>query len=993
MADRARKLNVVFALTSIAMLVAFTIMIWADYDREWKKYQKAFNKLEVKVTEAQAKQAKDKVPSAQQQALQAEMDRAKQEEAQRRAQIKKAQAERDKLEGEWYAVDQDYRFTKAEIDVKRYEYEEAAHKNKGNKDKKFADLRDYEKRWDDLRLKLEDVNARKDAKDKEIAQLEATRLDAEKKSKELFVDYNRFEDRLQKIKPGFVTTVRNLPVLDLANPSLKVNQIMPANLQDDVIFSGTPKVDRCTTCHLGIDKKGFENEKQPFTTHPEPRLLPPGPASHRQGGLHVVPPGTRTRDRLHERRPHPLDGGAGEGLGQELQPLRHLPSLPLLGLPDDGQGPHGGPVREVPSGPGRDPQGGFAQHRPPPLREVRLLRLPQGQGLGRPAQGGPGPHQDRLEDERGMDLPLDQEAQRLPPHAHAAGVGRAHARPGHGQHEGPEQRRGQRGGGLPRREVRTRDLPDPPAGDLAQGRKTFETIGCLACHRVGPDRRGVDETLPDGTTRKGLDAASFRTHGPNLDGTGSKVNAGWLYAWVRNPKGYWHDTRMPNLRLTDKEAADLTAYLMSLKNDAFMAQPRPPLQEDIRNELITEHLLAANVPVAEADRQLKSMDDHQKTIFVGEKTIGRYGCFGCHNISGFEKASPIGVELTEEGSKLVERLDFGFEEGKIPHTLPGWVHRKVMEPRVFDEGKHKRPEELLRMPKFGTTDEEAEALVTAVMSFTKEQVPLAAQKQLSADERYIERGARLVRDKNCRACHVLGEQGGAIRAIVADQLEAQGLDTLTARTQTVAFSPPLLYNADAKIGEGARVQTDWLHGFLSDPSHKIRPWVELRMPTFEFTEDELNVLTRYFAAMDKVSYPYSAKPQPDPTLVAAGRDLFGRWQCVKCHVVAGKLPNQPPENMAPDLANVPRRLRAEWLHPWLADPGKIQPGTRMPANFPKDAAENAYPEVLGGDQAKQIEAVTQYLMTLGQGTTASSATPPARATTAGQATSAGGPSR
>ena len=128
----------------------------------------------------QAKQAKDKVPAAQQQALQAELDRAKQEEAQRRDQIKKAQGERDKLEGEWYAVDQNFRFTKAEIDVKRYDYEEAAHKNKGNKDKKLADLKDYEERWEKLRVQLEDVNARKDAKDKEIAQLESTRLDAEK---------------------------------------------------------------------------------------------------------------------------------------------------------------------------------------------------------------------------------------------------------------------------------------------------------------------------------------------------------------------------------------------------------------------------------------------------------------------------------------------------------------------------------------------------------------------------------------------------------------------------------------------------------------------------------------------------------------------------------------------------------------------------------------------------------------------------------------------
>ena len=146
---------------------------------------------------------------------------------------------------------------------------------------------------------------------------------------------------------------------------------------------------------------------------------------------------------------------------------------------------------------------------------------------------------------------------------------------------------------------------------------------------------------------------------------------------------------MPNLRLSDKEAADITAYLMSLRNDAFMARPRPPIDTAIRDGLIKEHLIAANVPLMEADRQLGSMDDHQRTLFVGEKTIGRYGCFGCHTISGFEKASPIGVELTEEGSKVVERLDFGFEEGRIPHTLPGWVHRKVMEPRVFDEGKVK----------------------------------------------------------------------------------------------------------------------------------------------------------------------------------------------------------------------------------------------------------------------------------------------------------------
>jgi mono/diheme cytochrome c family protein len=137
------------------------------------------------------------------------------------------------------------------------------------------------------------------------------------------------------------------------------------------------------------------------------------------------------------------------------------------------------------------------------------------------------------------------------------------------------------------------------------------------------------------------------------------------------------------------------------------------------------------------------------------------------------------------------------------------------------------------------------------------------------------------------------------------------------------------------------------------------------MPTFHFTEEELNTLTRYFAALDGVPYPVAPRIETDPALLAAGHELFTKWQCIKCHVVAGKLPNQEPANMAPDLANVPRRLRAQWLDDWLADPQRIQPGTRMPANFPKDPSENAFPEILGGDQAKQIDAVRAYLLSLG----------------------------
>ena len=269
--------------------------------------------------------------------------------------------------------------------------------------------------------------------------------------------------------------------------------------------------------------------------------------------------------------------------------------------------------------------------------------------------------------------------------------------------------------------------------------------------------------------------ASFRSHGPNLDGTGSKVKPGWLYAWVRNPKGYWHETRMPDLRLTEKEAADITAYLMSLKHDEFRARPRPESEPAIRDAIIREHLLAASVPVAEVERRLAAMDDQARTLFVGEKTIGRYGCFGCHNIAGFEKTSPIGVELTEEGSKLVERLDFGFQHGKIPHTLPAWVHLKVMEPRIYDERKVKKPgraaahAQVLGERRRGRTPSPPRSCPSP-----RKWCPLAAQKQLGADEKYVQRGARLVREYNCRGCHQIGEKGGSIREVVRSQIEAAG---------------------------------------------------------------------------------------------------------------------------------------------------------------------------------------------------------------------------
>ena len=89
--------------------------------------------------------------------------------------------------------------------------------------------------------------------------------------------------------------------------------------------------------------------------------------------------------------------------------------------------------------------------------------------------------------------------------------------------------------------------------------------------------------------------------------------------------------------------------------------------------------------------------------------------------------------------------------------------------------------------------------------------------------------------------------------------------------------------------------------------------------------------------------------------------------------------------MAPDLANVPARLRADWLTAVAGRPGAASsPARACPPNFPDKAEENAFPEVLGGDQAKQIEAVRAYLLTFGPGGGLATAEPKAGAGAGGR---------
>ena len=257
--------------------------------------------------------------------------------------------------------------------------------------------------------------------------------------------------------------------------------------------------------------------------------------------------------------------------------------------------------------------------------------------------------------------------------------------------------------------------PSQPKGDAAKGKELFETRGCLGCHSIG-----------EGGSRVGDEFAA------NLSRLGEKANYDYIVRWVHNPRErtrpycpreqrdlgpedyarhglpFTFDldhsscpndgaqlqvqnmTAMPSQRLSWEEARDIAAYLTSLKRDDA-AYPQDVSYMD-------------NPQLADKGRQL----------------VNRYGCASCHEIKGLEDAARIGTELTKEGSKPIEQLDFGLLEhegrgGGLVHAQRAFSSTSSQNPAVYDQGREKAPEDQLRMPNIQLTSADIRALTTFLL--------------------------------------------------------------------------------------------------------------------------------------------------------------------------------------------------------------------------------------------------------------------------------------
>jgi mono/diheme cytochrome c family protein len=531
-------------------------------------------------------------------------------------------------------------------------------------------------------------------------------------------------------------------------------------------------------------------------------------------------------------------------------------------------------------------------------------------------------------------------------------------------------------------------LPQQEAGNAAHGEELFHQVGCMACHSVG-----------EGTDKIGGEFAA------NLTRVGQKESFDYVVRWIYNPRARWAPYCPKEKRdLTRKDYEDKgmpftfdTDLHSKCPNDGAELQvqnmtvmPNFRLSMSDARDLATYIFAQSNqVPYANAD----FMDNPQLKP-VGKELIKQYGCAGCHEIKGFEDEQRIGKELTAEGSTPLERLDFALmtqraERGEDPDTSKiaedpktgkvkdwynhkGFFDHKLSDPSIYDRGKEKDPRDRLRMPRPFLKPEWKSALTTFLMGSVGPEganVPTSMFYSPGDQRKDIQDGWWVVKKYNCMGCHSI--QPGQ---------------------RSVLMDLPLYQNPDWKdqlpprlSSEGARVDPNWLLGFLKDPSmshaggagasgppgkplpipgtqaahstggspqetsqadslfgpqpgansNGVRTYLKARMPTFSFSPNELRLLVRFFMAVSSQQEPYIKEPlEPlsDQERLLA-RQLFTSQAapCLKCHITGD--PTHDKTATAPNFLLASQRLKPEWTKRWLLDPSQISPGTAMPSGL------------------------------------------------------------
>lgn len=448
--------------------------------------------------------------------------------------------------------------------------------------------------------------------------------------------------------------------------------------------------------------------------------------------------------------------------------------------------------------------------------------------------------------------------------------------------------------------------------------------------------------------------------GPDLREVGSRIQPEFLKKFIQEPALHDPGTTMPDVfgnrsaEDKDKIAAELSAYLLSLKSETDKPAALPtdraadgkklfhevgcvtchsPQDDNPAVKNLTGHVNLAHVskkyhPAGLADflhEPLKVRPDGRMPdmrlsrseaellaafmigsetstpkaethtpamIAAGKKAFTEMSCNACHNVDSSPKPSllPAKAKLDLNAGCLSEKPD------KAPNYQLSDAQKKAIRTALTENPEKSTPAESIHM--------------------------------------------RLTQ-LNCISCHQRDDYGG-----VRPELDSYFHSTEEALGNESRIPPPLTL-------VGAKLRPEWLNKVLYE-GQTVRPYMTTRMP--QYGNHALDGLQQFLAETDKLEpfdYP-EIKKESAPMMRDEGHMLLGDQglSCISCHNYNGI---ESPSMKGLDLMTSYQRLQPAWFDQFMKNPAKFRPGIIMPSFWPDGKAVQT--EILDGNTDLQLQAL------------------------------------
>ena len=364
-----------------------------------------------------------------------------------------------------------------------------------------------------------------------------------------------------------------------------------------------------------------------------------------------------------------------------------------------------------------------------------------------------------------------------------------------------------------------------------------------------------------GTTR--IIQSAPQKAGPALDRVGEKVHPEWLVGWLQNPQSHSLDARMPNLGLAKDQAAAIATYLLTQHDD------QAPPKEATPTTLTAQRLAQ------------------------GQHLVENLGCLGCHTIRG--EGSSIAPELTNL-------------KGKVNAE---WLYGWIANPKAYFANS--------RMPVFNLTRDQSVEIGDYLLS-----VGTGARNKNDfmpnlSDAKAKDLGQKLIGERGCAGCH-----------------DMKGFDRISAPELTRVGDK----TADVlEFGNATGVKHDlydYLMTKITDPRSFDTSKFKGKMPKFGLEKSDARTIAIYLMSLSGQELPpeYTRDLQEQGSPMLAGRRIFDQHDCVACHRVAGV-----GGKVGPELTREGEMVRPSWMFEFLKQPIRIRwwQDARMPNYHLTDA--------------------------------------------------------